>query len=184
METNDVTTELVWRDFKKGLDGFIRSKVRDRDEAQDILQEVFIKVHLNLHSLRSEDSLASWTYQIARNTIQNYYRKKKLLEVVGKTDIAADEKEPDMTEFNRCMLPFIRKLPEKYRKAIILTDLKKMDQVQLAKKLNISYSGAKSRVQRARQLLHSYFTECCTILSDKYGNIISHEPRGKCSCAA
>jgi RNA polymerase sigma-70 factor (ECF subfamily) len=184
MKTNTITTEQVWQDFKDGLKGFILSKVKNEDVADDILQETFIKVHLNLRSLKDETRLKSWIYQITRNTIQDAFRKQQFSLDVKRVDVPDENDSKDLEKFQSCMMPFINKLPEKYREALVLSDLNRIGQTDLARQLNISYSGAKSRVQRARQLLHSYLTECCDITADKYGNIVSHIPKGRCLCAA
>lgn len=184
METKTITTEHVWRDHKTELKGFIQSKVNDSYLTEDILQEVFIKVHLNLPSLKNKTKLKSWIYQIARNSIHDHFRKKNYTLDVGKIDILEESEHSALDKFHCCMMPFIQKLPKKYRQALLLSDFKGVSQLNLAQKLKISYSGAKSRVQRARQLLHSYFIACCAISADKYGNIVSHTPKGKCICNA
>ncbi len=72
---------------------------------------------------------------------------------------------------------FINSLPEKYKQAIILADIENVSQKDIAKRLNISYSGAKSRVQRGRELLKSAYEECCTISADVYGDVIDYKPK-------
>ncbi len=73
-------------------------------------------------------------------------------------------------------------LPENYKEAILLTELGPLSQKEYAEKLGISYSGAKSRVQRAKHQLHELFKECCTIHADKYGNIMEHTCNKICGC--
>ena len=88
--------------------------------------------------------------------------------------------EEDTLELSKCMMPMIETLPVKYREALVLADLKGMSQKQLAEHLDISYSGAKSRVQRAREKLKQAFVTCCEISSDSYGNIIEYRQRQCC----
>jgi RNA polymerase sigma-70 factor (ECF subfamily) len=183
METRDkIRTQQIWTDYKEELFAFIRSRVKNKMEAEDILQEVFIKVHLHLKSLKDQQRLIAWLYQVSRNAIQDYYRKQRNFVSIDNMEPRQEETNTKNKEFLTCMLPFINKLPAKYKEALVFSDLKQMKQTQLADKLKISYSGLKSRVQRARQMLHAYFSECCTIVNDKYGNIVSHESRGHCSC--
>ncbi len=183
MKTTRITSLQVWRDHKNSLERFILSKVKRPEETDDILQEVFVKIHSNLHLLKDESRLISWVFAIARNEIHNHFRKQRTLKENQTYWLTGDEKNTDTMQLAACILPFIDKLPEKYRVAIVLADLKKMSQQHIAEKLSISYTGAKSRVQRARKLLHKYLTACCDIVSDRYGNIISQEPKGKCACA-
>ena len=71
-------------------------------------------------------------------------------------------------------------MDDKYKEAIILTEFNGLTQRQLAQKLNISYSGAKSRVQRAKENLKKLFTDCCSIQSDKYGNVVDYQQKRNC----
>lgn len=184
MESKAPNTEAIWEKHGKTLLLFIQSRVKDKTIAQDLLQDVFIKIHLNLSHLKQEKSLLPWIYQIARNVITNHYRSPRLHVVSQKAEIPDTETASLPADFMNCMSAFLHKLPKKYKQALVLTDLGNQDQKQLSKQLNLSYSGAKSRVQRARRLLRSYFEDCCQIVSDKYGNIVSHKAKGNCLCAA
>ena len=81
-----------------------------------------------------------------------------------------------------CITETISKLPEKYRQAIELTDLMKIPQLELSQKLNLSYSGTKSRVQRARQMVKQRMVELYNIKFDAYGNVVVCENRTPCGC--
>ncbi len=169
-----ITGEL-YRQFHCELENFIYSKVKDKVISKDILQEVFIKIHLHQHSIKDQSKITAWIYQLTRNTIHDYYRKLVILN--GETEIPHDVSElplPNEQGLERCVLPFIHQLPQKYKDALLLTDIKGLSQTQLAEQLNISYPAAKSRVQRARQKLKDLFTDCCYIHSDVYGNIMSY----------
>jgi RNA polymerase sigma-70 factor (ECF subfamily) len=83
-----------------------------------------------------------------------------------------------------CLQDMMATLPDKYRQALELTELKNHSQIELAQRLNISYSGAKSRVQRARQMLKEKMEETYLIRFDAYGNVIVCEDRAPCSCSA
>ena len=169
-----ITGEL-YRQFHRELENFIYSKVKDKVISKDILQEVFVKIHLHQHSIKDQSKITAWIYQLTRNTIHDYYRKLVILNV--ETEIPHDVSElplPNEQGLERCVLPFIHQLPQKYKDALLLTDIKGLSQTQLAEQLNISYPAAKSRVQRARQKLKDLFTDCCYIHSDVYGNIMSY----------
>jgi RNA polymerase sigma-70 factor (ECF subfamily) len=71
------TTETIWKAFHQELFNFINKRVKDKDISKDILQDVFIKIHLKLKTLSDKDKLASWVYQITRNSILDYFRKQK-----------------------------------------------------------------------------------------------------------
>ena len=70
-------TETLWRAYSDQLLSFIRSRVKDPVIAEDILQDVFLKMHERLHTLKDDQKLQSWMYRIARNAIIDHYRSKK-----------------------------------------------------------------------------------------------------------
>lgn len=176
METN---TEIIWTKYNGDLKRFILSRINDKDEANDILQEVFIKVHTGIDKVRENEKIRSWVYQITRNAIIDHYRKTKIKVDIDKVELA-EEKQVENSTMVNCIEPHISKLPEKYREAITLVEIKGYSQLKLAEALHISYSAAKSRVQRGRELLKSYFESCCNVVADKYGNIISHTEKKDC----
>ncbi len=174
--------ETIWNNFHKKLEGFIFSRVKEREITNDILQDIFIKIQNNVGTLKDESKLSSWIYQITRNAINDYFRKLKPQTEISDY-IAFDEQQlSDNIELEKCLKPFINQLDDKYKEAIILTEFNGLTQKQLAQKLNISYSGAKSRVQRAKEYLKNLFTDCCTIQSDKYGNIVDYKQKNCNKC--
>src|SRR5687767_1469637 len=71
------TVESIWTEFAERLGQFIRSRVSDRAAADDIRQDVFLKVQKKLAQLDDPAKLQSWVYHIARNAIIDHYRAKK-----------------------------------------------------------------------------------------------------------
>src|SRR5690348_6982971 len=71
------SVEMVWKMFNEPLERFIRKRVSDEDIAADLLQDVYVKIHTNMDTLHDTDRLQSWIYQIARNTVTDYYRTRK-----------------------------------------------------------------------------------------------------------
>src|SRR5437660_2495348 len=69
------TVEHIWETLASQLRSFIRSRVRDHTTAEDILQEVFLKIHEKLPSLRAGDRLEAWIWRITRNAIADYFRR-------------------------------------------------------------------------------------------------------------
>lgn len=176
-----MSTEEIWNQFRNELHGFILSRVSDKDVADDLLQEIFIKIHLKKDTLQESSKLTSWVYQIARNTIIDHYRKGKAPEdEVEQLELPpVEELEKVGISFNQCIRPFIDRLEPKYKDALVQTSFGNISQKEYARKLDISYSGAKSRIQRARQMVKDQFMACCPIVVDKYGNIV--DP-GVCGC--
>ena len=169
-----MTTEQVWRDFSKKLLGFIRSKVANETVADDLMQEVFIKIHQQQTSLSQKENLMSWLYTITRNTIIDYYRKKKIPQKSIDTELLKIEEafHNESFEFSECLAPFIDQLADPYKEALLATSFAGIPQKEYASTHNLSYSTVKSRVQRARKQLKDLFSECCAVQVDKYGNIL------------
>jgi RNA polymerase sigma-70 factor (ECF subfamily) len=177
------TTEKIWYDFHDKLYGFILKRVHDKSITNDLLQDIFVKIHTKINTLKQEDKLTSWIYQITRNSILDYFKSKKI-ELQLPNDLK-EEIEPETLnhEILTCLRSMINTLPEDYKNAINETDLGNSSQKEYAKKIGISYSGAKSRVQRARAELNSLFQSCCKTTVDKYGNVLTHICVGEnCYC--
>jgi len=167
--------EYLWKDFESRLRSFIYSKVPDKDVTEDILQDVFIKIHLKLDTLKDESRLKPWLYQITRNRIMDYYRQNKSINL---SQLARDEQEEEtdnkvMDEAMQDMIGMMNDLPREYCEALCLTELEGLSQKEYAVKIGIPYSSAKSRIQRSRKLLKDMLLKCCHYEFDKYGTVLS-----------
>lgn len=175
-------TEKIWNQFKEELMVFIISKVGDKELAKDLLQEVFVKIHLKLSTLTDKEKLTSWIYQITRNTIIDHYRKNKPSDIIDNMEQSLTEKSDIYNnELHCCLKPFIDELPEKYQDVLIKTTYGALSQKKYALMEDLSYSTVKSRIQRARKQLKDSFKKCCVIESDKYGSVF-HLDKKNCVC--
>lgn len=173
----NMTLDKVYREFDNNLRRFIQSRVDDRDNAEDILQEVYLKIHNNIYSVRDGDRLISWIYQIARNAIIDQYRRSHPESELKEDLIAHQPGEMDVyTELASSLQGMLNCLPDSYREALELADLQGMKQKEVAKRLGLSLSGVKSRVQRARQKLKQAFLDCCHFEFDHNGKAIDFQP--------
>lgn len=178
MESLDITT---WNQITTELRHFVYKKVRDREVANDIVQDVFLKVQAKIGQLRESEKIAGWIFQITRHTITDYFRSKEKTLSVPELQWESDAQDlNDCVAF--CLNKLVYTLPEKYREAVVLAEIENLSQIELAERLHISYSGAKSRVQRGRQMLKEKLHELYTIETDTYGNIIVCENKASCSC--
>lgn len=175
----------IIREFKEELLGFVSKHIADKETAKDIHQEILIKIFTHYRSLKHQDSLKSWMYQIARNGITDYYRRRKIpraeiSETLAEPQDMEDTKEDELLP---CIRPFLQGLRPNYKQALEYIELENHSQKELAEKLDMSYSGAKSTVQRARQQLREIFDQCCQIEVDRYGSVLSVTPRNPCDCS-
>ncbi len=171
-------TENIWHEYHKKLAAFIRSKVSE-DVVDDLLQDVFMKIHVQINSLKEGDKLESWLYQITRNTVIDYYRSKRTMVELPDWIEQPEPEEEDVIkqELALCLEPMVKELPDKYRKAIQLSEIESKPQKEVADLEGISLSGAKSRVQRGRALLKSMLNDCCLFEINKDNQVISYEKK-------
>lgn len=163
---------------------FIRKKVANEQDVEDILQDVFLKIYSNIDQVKDNDRIYAWVYRITRNSIADFFRKKR--DTIEFSDLSGERKTDNDEEeiingLVLCLKNMIDSLPDKYKQAIMLTELGGLTQKELAQKLGMSISGAKSRVQRGRNLLKEKFFQCCKFQFDAYGNIIEYQHK-KDSC--
>ena len=169
--------EAIWKEFSLQLKHFILSRVSDESAADDILQEVFIKIHSHIGTLQDDTKVERWIYQITRNTIIDHYRSQKI-EADIPQDIPVSEKLPEKIDSKAgytSIKAIIETLPQPYAQALLMTEFEGLTQKELAQKLEISVSGAKSRVQRARKMLKTKLDECCRIEFDNHGTIVDYQ---------
>jgi RNA polymerase sigma-70 factor (ECF subfamily) len=176
--------EQAWTAFHAPLLQFVRRRVSDQASAEDILQDVFLKVHTHIGTLSDTAKLQGWLYQLTRNAIIDYYRRSRVMvDVPEQLPAASDEEENDaVARLTPAVKAMVAALPEIYREALRLTEYEGLTQKELAERLGISVSGAKSRVQRARQMLRQMLLDCCHFELDRRNAIISYQPR--CACCS
>lgn len=187
-----IATEQVWQGFHAPLLRFIRKRVPDEQAAEDLLQDVFLKIHQQIATLKEAKKLESWIYQITRHAIIDYYRRKQPTTSLEEPEVQElpDELPDDdiVSELFPSVRAMINSLPEQDRQALILTEYRGLTQKELGERLGLSFSGAKSRVQRAREKLKQMLLECCHFELDRRGHVINYQSRSQCcqtdSCCA
>lgn len=171
------TVENIWQNLASELRSFIRSRVRDHATAEDILQDVFVKIHQKLPVLRAGERLEAWVWRITRNVIADHFRRARPSEELPKELAIASESDADTPDLKPCVRLFVGQLPPAYRDALMLTEWQGLTQEEMAKQLGLSVSGAKSRVQRARSHLKELLLDCCRFEIDRRGNVLEMDPR-------
>lgn len=185
MKSEKIIVEDVWLRYENRLRAFIFSKVRNGSVTDDLLQELFIKIHENIDKVNNLSRLQSWIFQVCRNLITDHFRSLKKLQPEKSTEITGVEDETDnelTSEALEDMIKMMNELSSEYCEALCLTDLDGLTQKEYAEKIGLSYSGAKSRVQRARIMLRDLLMHCCHYEFDKYGTVIEINPANCCCC--
>ncbi|VBB06458.1 rna polymerase sigma factor 70 region 4 type 2 [Lucifera butyrica] len=171
---------FIYQEYQEDLRRFIIKRVANREDMEDVLQEVLIKIQNNLATIKDEGKVAAWIRRIARNQIIDFYRSRRATERLDDNipDVA-DGAENHNKEISICIRNIIGNLPAKYQEAIKLTTYQGLSQQQVAQRLGLSTSGAKSRVQRSRAMIKKMLLRCCQLEFDRMGNIIEYRQKGK-----
>lgn len=158
---------------------FVLRRVNSAADAEEIVQDIFLKMQEGLPRLRDGDRLVPWLYRIARNRIIDHYRTRKT--EVPPVDLADDAgAEADASareEVGGCLRHFLNSLEESDRAILQLVEFEQKTQKQAAERLGITLTAAKSRHQRAKKRLRDNLDSCCTYLFDRRGRVIDYTPK-------
>jgi RNA polymerase sigma-70 factor (ECF subfamily) len=175
------STERIWTELHEDLAGFIRRRVPDEHVADDLVQETFVRIHENLDQLEDADRMAGWVFTIARNVIHEHYRRQPGHAAPLDEDAVAATPPGPLDRWRRDGAEWLRELigalPETYREAVLLSELDGLTQQEVADRLGLSLSGAKSRIQRGRALLKESLERCCDFQFDRRGNLLDVDPK-------
>jgi len=183
MDRATIETERLWGEFADQLGGFLRARVRSETEAEDLRQEVFLKLQRQLDAEQTIHDLGAWLYRTARNAVIDHYRTRKSAEPVDET--LPEEKtapDPDQAPLLASFRRMIHALPDGYREAVMLADLEELPHQEVAHRLGLSLSATKSRVRRGRAMLRESLHACCHFERDRRDAVIECTPRDRPSC--
>ena len=179
--------------LRGAIRAFVLSRVKDPAVADDITQETLLRLTQRLHTLRKAERLEAWVFQIARNAVADHFRGAKESEPFDEethgSELEQEAHEPVAVEDERLRQAVrdyvgsvVANLPEPYRGALQLTEFGGLSQVELARKIGLSVSAAKSRVQRARTMLREEMERCCRWETDGYGAVLDVRPKSADCC--
>lgn len=176
------------------LRALIGRRVSDPEAVEDLVQEVLLRFSSAASGDEQIRNVPGWLGRVARNAIIDYYRTRRRLDPIEEAAQVADPTawsftdEPDDQagrELAKCLRPLLERLPSASREALVLTDLDGLTQAAAADALGLSFSGMKSRVQRARLQLRALLVACCPVDLDRRGRIVDYTPPAQsCGCAA
>jgi RNA polymerase sigma-70 factor (ECF subfamily) len=148
-------TEDLFRCFHNRLKHFVLRRVPDASAAEGILQEVFLKIHSTIETLRDESKVEAWIFEIARDAVADHFRSIRTVGTVCEVNDRHElpSKAEEMKKISAAVAQLIKLLPPLYRDAIVKIEYEGLTQKELARREGISISTAKSRVQRARAML-------------------------------
>ncbi|HSJ83920.1 MAG TPA: RNA polymerase sigma factor [Acidimicrobiia bacterium] len=179
-----VSSAWLYASHHRKIRGHILSMVHDPIEADDLTQEVFLRAHRKLHTVRDPDALTSWLYRIATHVCYDRYRKTSRqprldpLDVTGSDGPGLEFERPDevslvqvieRAEMSSCVRKYLDGLPDGYRQVILLHDLEESTNPEIAEMLGVSLDAVKIRLHRARRRLQATLNEHCDFSYDEHG---------------
>jgi len=188
----DTTFEAVYNEFHEKIRHYLGQLVGQAD-AEDVTQEVFVKVHKGLATFKGESRLSTWIYQIATNAGLDRLRSAWHRQSTREVSVSGEPGEPEMDledrdsctsgkrltvpeqvikfEMNECIREFVNRLPPDYRTVIVLSELKDLKNQEIADILGISLDTVKIRLHRARARLKKQFEAGCEFYHDEDGGL-------------
>lgn len=144
--------------YKGRLMNVIGRMLSSTEEAEDVVQETFVRVYQHRQSFNFQHCFSTWIYTIGLNLARNELRKRRRFKFFEISDMKGNEKELSVDPKLPSRLPELLKgavatLPEKYREAFLLRDVEEMSYDEVAKILDVPLGTVKSRVNRARLML-------------------------------
>ena len=174
----------LWSGFNEKLFRYIESQVKNPYDAEDILQDVFVKIFRGIGQLENQEAIKPWIYRVTKNTIIDFYKKKKDVSVAPEVLYLVEEETGDADNMNediyKCIESMLFQIPDKYQAVYEMHKKKEMKHREIAEELDISVSASKVRLKRAKDMFREKLLECCDFEVDNYGNIIDYEEKGKC----
>lgn len=174
--------ETIWSEYQSSLKGFLHKNVSNPIDVEDLLQEILIKTYQNLSKVQDDKKIKSWLFQIANNSIIDFYRKRgRSVQLTGDDLWYAWEGGDVYQQLSQCILPFIKGLPDDEAELLIAIELEGVSQKEYAAQQGVKYSTLKSRVKKSRQHLYGLFSHCCDFSINSRGELTEFTWRSKCS---
>ena len=175
-------SEVLWREFSGPLKKFLRPRTSTEADADDLLQEVFVRILQRLPDLREPAKLQGWVYRVARNAVIDHYRTRRPHLPLDFDLEAGDPEGRDSVDLSGSLRKFIAALPPAYREPLVRHEYHGESLQEVATTLGLTLTATKSRVRRARLRLREMLEQCCRFQFDQRGKVIEATPRKRCDC--
>ena len=146
----------MYQQFSEGVFAYCVKILADRQLAQDVVQETFLKVQQHAHTLQNDESFRSWVFRVARNEALMQLRKRRVNGEL-KDDSVWDEETPYQqalaTERTEIVNRMLENLKHEYREVLVLLVYEGMSYAEIAHVTGTTESSVKSRIFRARKAM-------------------------------
>jgi RNA polymerase sigma-70 factor (ECF subfamily) len=181
MTLEPITFEDLHSAMRPKVVGYL-TRLVGSSEAEDLAQDVFLKVHQGIDAFRGESKLTTWVFQIAtfaaldRLKSASYRASQRFVPEIIIEDypaqmVPAQDQQPMKDEMCRCIRGVVDRLPVDYRTIIYLSELRELRISEIAEIVGISPGAAKIRLHRARQVLRTQIEQQCRIILDEQANL-------------
>jgi len=152
--------------------------VRNREEAWDLSQEVFIKAHRALGRFRGDASLKTWLLRITANQCKDHLKKRRLETVPFNDALAAGDRAQrvagpsealEAEELGQAILAAVDSLPHKHKTAIVLREFEGMSYQEMAQAMGCNIGTVMSRLHHARKKIRNRLVEMRVVEEQSHG---------------
>ena len=158
--------ETFYQQYAQGILKYLSLKLPREEDAQEILNDVFLDAVDGLPMLSKQENLKAWLYQIAHNKVANFYRKKKIKQLLFSQFpylkiVDAEVHQPDF-QFEKREIKIrlhiaLEKLSQKYQQILRMHYVDELPVKVISFKLNLSFKATESRLYRARRQFMKYY---------------------------
>lgn len=175
---------VAYQEMRDGLLASLSRRFGDPELAEDVVHDVFLRIHDRADQLRDVDRVQAWIGRIAERAMIDAVRRRRPQVEVPSTLVAEPEADRDFEEATaKALRSMLERLPAVDAEALRQTEWEGRSQTDLAREWGVSVSGAKSRVQRARKRLRDMLLDCCHFELDARGRVTDMVPRRREECA-
>jgi len=167
----------AWHENEAELRGWLRHRLGNPVDADDMLQDLFIKAMRQGERFCAIGNARAWLFEVARNALADRLRlTRDTIELPADLTKEVEEVAP-VDSLVACLPRALSELSPEDRDAITLCDLEGLPQDEFARRKGLSLPGAKSRVQRARRRLREQLSQACQVRLDAAGQVSDFVPR-------
>jgi RNA polymerase sigma factor (sigma-70 family) len=177
---NDEAFRVIHDRYRKRLFAYTRQMLTDRQDAEDALQDIFVRAYASLRASDRELALRAWLYRVAHNRCIDHLRRPappppEVIELI-RPPVHDPIAEADRRESLRRLIADVRRLPDQQRSALLMRELGGMSYVDMAAALGVTVPAVKSLLVRARlalgQAVEARDTACSEIREEL---IVAHD---------
>jgi RNA polymerase sigma-70 factor (ECF subfamily) len=180
--TKTTLIEHAWLEYQQQLLSFVRTKVDSTEDAEELVNDVFLKLTKMINNDTIPQHISGWLYRVTKNHIVDYYRSRKDLVPVSDDLTEAHEESNIIQQLSHCLLPMLKDLPDIYQQPLHLSEIEGKQYKQIATELNLTVPAIKSRILRGRKKLLKSMTHCCTLYQNDKGETVNYEKKPESTC--